>query len=286
MNINFSGYRCRRSVRTLNRQHSLVNTLLNKKKSGNQVRRDLFSRTGNNIYDIGLYTAPARKIKGNVSNAVLDMINFEYRDCKRQTDDGFFFGGVEYPKSKIPSVSTDRCSEIKAKNNAIVFETGKYYKFTDQRGKSHVLACSYGQLGQPYSDTSRGIVDDASYSVGKFWNMLAKDGTYIGSYYSLDTERKLLNDAGITEGFFSVQVGDHKQEYFYSNGSAGIAVPKWRYDDTYNMFMKHNDIAFRDYEPGSVFKIGGKEYVLSEDKKLDIPYGADIYDIEYPPRKN
>ena len=94
-----------------------------------------------------------------------------------------------------------------------------------------------------------------------------------------------MNEAGITEGFFSVQVGDRKQEYFYSNGHAGAAVLKERYDDTYQMYMTQTEILFRDYEPGSVFRVGGKEYVLSEDKKLDLPYGADIYDVEWPPRK-
>ena len=42
---------------------------------------------------------------------------------------------------------------------------------------------------------------------------------------------------------------------------------------------------FRDYEPGDVFLVGGKKYVLSEDKKLDLPYGADIYDMKWPPQK-
>lgn len=284
MNINFSGYNYRRSIQAMNRQQSLISILLNKRKAGNTGMRDLFLRTNNSVNEIGLYTASSKKVSGYVSNTILDMINFEYRDCKGQTADSFTFGGVKYPKSKIPSVSADRCSEIKAENNTVVFQTGKYYKFTDEYGKTHVLSCSYDRLKQPYSDTSRGIVDDTSYNVGKFWSMLAKDGTYIGSYYSLDMERKLLNDAGITEGFFSVRVGDHKQEYFYSNGNAGTAVPKWRYDNTYKMFMTYNEAAFKDYEPGSVFKIGGKEYVLSADKKLDIPYGADIYDIEYPPK--
>lgn len=284
MNINFSGYNYRRSIQAINRQQSLISILLNKQKAGNAGMRDLFLRTNNSVNDIGLYTASSKKVSGYVSNAILDMINFEYRDCKGQTADSFTFGGMEYPKSRIPSVIADRCSEIKAENNTVVFQTGKYYKFTDEYGKTHVLSCSYDRLKQPYSDTSRGIVDDTSYNVGKFWSMLAKDGTYIGSYYSLDMEKKLLNDAGITGGFFSVQVGDHKQEYYYSNGNAGTTVPKWRYDNTYKMFMTYNEAAFKDYDPGSVFKVGGKEYVLNADKKLDIPYGADIYDIEYPPR--
>ena len=73
--------------------------------------------------------------------------------------------------------------------------------------------------------------------------------------------------------------------YFYSNGNAGTAVLKSRYDNTYQMYMTQNEIIFRDYEPGSVFRVGGEEYVLSEDRKLDIPYGADIYDVKWPPRK-
>ncbi len=46
------------------------------------------------------------------------------------------------------------------------------------------------------------------------------------------------------------------------------------------MFMNTN--VLDKYAVGSVFVIGGKEYILDENKKLDIPYGADIYDIKYP----
>ena len=62
-------------------------------------------------------------------------------------------------------------------------------------------------------------------------------------------------------------------------------MPKWRYDSIYQTFMTRNEFVFEDYEHGAVFRVGGKEYVLSEDKKLDLPYGADIYDVEWPPRK-
>lgn len=293
MNINLSGWNYNRAIQSINRQQSLLNILFHTQKSKNNGMRDMFVRTGSSFNDIGLYTkdmglytadASEPKVGDRVSDAILDMINFEYSAYRLQADGSYVFGDVKYLKEEIPSVSLDRCLEAKAENNAIVFQTGKYYKFTDENGKTHVLCCSNSQLHQPYSDTSRGIVDDTSYNIGKFWSMLASNGTYIGLYYSIDTERKFLNDAGVTEGFFSVQAGDSKQEYYYSNGVAGVAVPKWRYDNTYNMFMTQNDIVFRDYEPGAVFKIGVKEYVLSADRKLDIPYGADIYDIEYPPR--
>lgn len=62
-------------------------------------------------------------------------------------------------------------------------------------------------------------------------------------------------------------------------------MPKERYDNTYHFFMEYSETAFRGYEPGDVFLVGGKEYVLSEDKKLELPYGADIYDMKWPPRK-
>lgn len=35
-------------------------------------------------------------------------------------------------------------------------------------------------------------------------------------------------------------------------------------------------------EIGTVFKFGGKEYTLNEQRKYDIPYGEDIFDIQFP----
>ena len=37
------------------------------------------------------------------------------------------------------------------------------------------------------------------------------------------------------------------------------------------------------FTPGDVFPVGGREFVLSESRTLDIPFGADIYDIVWPP---
>lgn len=269
---------------TLSRNQRLIDVLLAKGNTVKKGQRDLFIRSDNRVEEIGLYTASVCKTAGKVSDEILDMINFAYLDGT-ELPDGFFFGGVEYNKEDFPSISLDRCEKAVAENNAIVFQQGKYYQFTDETGKPHILTCTYGRLTQPRSNTKRGVVDDTSFEIGQFWNKLSKNGTFIGLYYSQENVRRLLNDAGITEGFFSVQVGDNKQEYYYSNGNAGVAVPKERYDNTYHMFMTYNEILFRDYEPGSTFLVGGKEYVLSEDKKLDIPYGADIYDVKWPPRK-
>lgn len=267
----------------LSRNQRLLDVLIGKRNTVNKGQRDVFIRSGS-VDDIGLYTASVCKNTGRVTDEILDMINFSFLDGV-ETSDGFVFDGVKYLNKDIPAISLDRCEKAVAKNNTIVFESGKYYQFTDEAGKTHILTCGYGGMTQPYSDINRGVVDDTSFQIGHFWNLLSKNGTFIGLHCSEETERRRLNEAGITEGFFSVQVGDDKQEYFYSNGHAGAAVLKERYDDTYQMFMTQNEIVFRDYEPGAVFQVGGKEYVLSEDKKLNLPYGADVYDVKWPPRK-
>lgn len=268
--INFNNYN---SIKDIN--SNATSLWVKNKKS---MKDSYISSVGLNQYDEGKWVKDTY-----ISSVMLDLINFEYRKCL-ETADSFFSCGIEFEKSQIPDIDTKRCLSIKEENNKIVFDEKKYYKFIDELGKTHILACAYNRLSSPYSDTSRGIVDDTSNEISKFWNMLSKDGTYMSLYYSHDMQRKLLNGAGIKEGFFSVQVGINKKEYYYSNGIAGVAVPKTRYDATYNMFMNREGI-FDDFEVGAVFKIGGEEYILSSDKKLDIPYGADIYDIEYPPRK-
>jgi hypothetical protein len=81
--------------------------------------------------------------------------------------------------------------------------------------------------------------------------------------------------------FARLQILEYTQEYFYSNGSAGIAVSKKQYDSSYR-FLTGDIGCLDEYETGSVFKIGETEYVLNADKKLDIPYGADIFTIQFP----
>ncbi|MDE6252139.1 MAG: hypothetical protein K2M78_05810 [Lachnospiraceae bacterium] len=243
--------------------------------------RDNYISGENNIYEI--YGNKAEE-NGKYSQTILDAINFGYWNLKQDIT-SFCIGNVNYLKKDIPAIDIGQCLEIKAVNNKVKFTNGKYYRFKDNSGVYRAVTCIYDRMGQPYSELAAKKANDASYRFSKFWNLLARDGTYIGLYYSRAEERQMLNDAGITEGFFSVEVGSNKQDYFYSNGVVGAAVPKTRYDGTYNMFM-HDEGVLDEYDAGSVFIIGGKEYTLSADKKLDIPYGADIYDIKYPPKSS
>lgn len=240
---------------------------------------DSYIPSKNSMYvSYGNYGNKPKRI-ANWSDAVLDDINFKHDGMTDETS--ITVNGISLLKKEMPFVDCDRCLEIKAENNEIVFENGKYYKYKNRNGNDRVLACVNDQVEQPYSEQLADKQYRQSAEMGSFWGILGCEGFYGRAYYSHDEQRKILNDAGITEGFFSVQVGSKKQELFYSNGVAGVVLPKWRYDATYNMFMNQN--VLKDYETGSVFTIGGKEYVLSADKKLDIPYGADIYDIKYPP---
>lgn len=278
MNINTSAFGLR--MNNYYQRQRLVNTILNMKTCKKSVKMDTYYKSS--LLDC--ITAGKRITSKSISSSILDALNFEYKTL-RESNNVISLCGVEFIRSQIPSVSISRCSEIKAENNVISFKNGKYYKFTDFNGETHAMACAYDRVKCPYSETLRGTHDDKSYEQGKFWNMLSRNGTYMSLYYSDDEQRKYLNDAGITEGIFTVQVGNKKQEYLYSNGNCGVAVPKFRYDADYDV-IKNKGRFFKDYEVGSIFKIDGKEYTLSENRTLDIPYGADIYNMERPAKKS
>lgn len=241
--------------------------------------RDSYIPSENSVYEIYVRKTV---VSEKFPQAIVDIINFDLGSVV-EDETGFTIDGVKYMRKDMPSVSLDRCNEIRAENNEIVFERGKYYKFQDREGKYHVLDCRGNSVSQPYSEQTMKRQNEESFQMGKFWGCIGCEGVYGSKYYSDEEQRKILKEAGIQEGFFSVRVGDKRQELFLSNGAAGAVVPKRRYDGTYNMFMNTNILD--DYAVGSVFVIGGKEYILDEHKKLDIPYGADIYDIKFPMRE-
>lgn len=241
--------------------------------------RDSYIPGESSVYEIYVRKTVA---SGKFPQAIVDIINFEIGSFM-EDDTGFTIDGVKFLRKDMPSVSLERCLEIRAENNEIVFAPGKYYKFQDREGAYHVLNCTKNDIAQPYSECTMKKQNEESYQMGKFWGCIGCEGVYGSKYYSDEEQKKILNDAGIKDGFFSVQVGEKRQELFLSSGAAGTVVPKRRYDGTYNMFMNTNILD--DYAVGSVFVIGGKEYILDENKKLDIPYGADIYDIKFPMRE-
>ena len=226
----------------------------------------------------------AQMIKGeSISEALLDVINFE-SSAVSLGQNTITVCGITMLREQISNVGIERCSEIAAIDNEIVLKEGTYYKFADEQGEVHILACRNSMLSTPRSEQFKGIVDEKNNARASFWNLLCEGSPYIRLYYSQEEESQILNEAGITDGFFSVQVGSRKGEYYLANGRyVNGAIPKWQYDDDYEMYMTREGI-FDEYEVGSVFIIDGEEYVLDENKKLNIPYGVDIFDITYPPK--
>ena len=83
--------------------------------------RDSYVKGGDNTSCV--YSAKVGLKLGSATSSVLDMINFNYLDIMKQKCDKQFsiiIGGKEYLKSELPTVSADKCKEIKAVNNIIM----------------------------------------------------------------------------------------------------------------------------------------------------------------------
>ena len=55
------------------------------------------------------------------------------------------------------------------------------------------------------------------------------------------------------------------------------ALTSFKDDELYQAY-RTKDFLY-GYEPGTIFTIGGKEYTVSEDHTLDLPYGADLRSV-------
>uniref|UniRef100_I5AT19 Uncharacterized protein n=1 Tax=Eubacterium cellulosolvens (strain ATCC 43171 / JCM 9499 / 6) TaxID=633697 RepID=I5AT19_EUBC6 len=112
-----------------------------------------------------------------------------------------------------------------------------------------------------------------------FWFYLSGDPYGLELRFSDEEIRNRLSDAKIQPGFFNVSFGLRASTQFYSQAKGAVAVhSKEKYDERYNTLLSEDFL--KDYKVGQKFLIGGKEYTLSEDRKLDVPYGADIFDFK------
>ena len=218
-----------------------------------------------------------------ISQSLMDVIN---SDISKVTGvgDTYYCGGVSFKASQIPKVDVSKLSEKKAVNNILDFGKNSYFKYTASNGKQYGLFATNGAIGTIFTDVLRG----EPYSKEReryagFWNFLMqRDPVYLGLQYSNEEARGYLDEAGIKKGFFTLKMGDKEYTHFYTNSrNTGPVKAKYKYDNLYNEFTSAGNI-LKNYEPGSVFKIGEKEYTLSENHTLDIPYGEDIYDMQFP----
>ncbi len=226
-----------------------------------------------------LSNSNTKMLNGRVANDLLDVLNFEGPlPC---TNDIYTYKDISFTANQIPKVDSSNCKEIKACNNVVTFERNSYYKYSTKDGKSHCLATYGDHLNTPWSDVISGNADDISYMTSRFWNILSgKSSVYISLDFSQEKQKQYLKDAGINKGFFTVNMGGKSEEHYYSEGDT-IIHPKWEYDEQYPAITSQGGL-FSEEKPGDTFLVDGKEYVLSDKHTLDVPYGADIFNIKYP----
>lgn len=125
--------------------------------------------------------------------------------------------------------------------------------------------------------------DAVAQRYAHFWRyMMNDDPVYVGLTYSNNDIDEFMNHASIEYGFFTVKMGNREATQYYTKSENTSAIQsKARYDSKYE-HITSTGYQLMNYAPGSVFKLDGKEYVLSEKHTLDITYGEDLWCLEYP----
>ena len=115
-----------------------------------------------------------------------------------------------------------------------------------------------------------------------FWDyMMSEDPVYIGLSFSKEEIKEYLSEAGIEPGFVTIKMGDKVATQYYSQTKTlGMIQSKERYDIKYNALTSGTS-GLTEFAPGSIGKVGGVEYTIDENHHINIPYGVDIYDMEY-----
>lgn len=258
-----------------------ANIMCNQQSVTQSRKKDLFVR--NTMYDTGIYTASAGKRNKMISNSILSAMNNDISKVRKQGDI-YECEGTFFTAEQIPKISGTSLNEIKAEDNIIDFGKNKYFKYVSRDGQEHCLYTDNKGIGAIVSEIMRGEpYDPVLERYASFWNyMMTKDPVYVQLSYSDEEIRGYMENAGIKNGFFTVKMGDREATQFYSATKTTSPIQsKERYDARYKN-LTSGGILLDEYEAGDIFKIGNKEYVLSESHTLDIPYGEDIYNIEYP----
>ncbi len=280
MNINFH-----REMLSLNRQNA------------NMMGNQLFRTTGNAMknnntlgvsYEKGTvintktYTSKGTLSGKNSAKQVIEAM-------EQSADKGFEFwteGNTFYLgngmscsiKELQAALGKNSAKEMSVTDNQVIFDNNSYYKFTDKSGKEHSVVSFAGAL-----TSGIGTWNQEAANYANFWNCMArKDTTFISMNYSPDEVRSRLKQAGIETGFFTISVGGKETTQYLSQGKNSAAVySKEQYEERYYNHIQSGNLT-KGYQAGDVFKIGGKEYTVNDDSKVNVPYGADIWDIQYP----
>lgn len=166
--------------------------------------------------------------------------------------------------------------EMSVKDNEVRFDDNSCYQFTGKDGKLHTVLSASGLLSADVFGR-KGPIDEEAAEYANFWERLAHTVGPSAKYSQAEIRDKLA-EAGIQNGFFTVSVGNHSHTYFLSQEEDAVAVrTKEAYDKRYNALVSGEAFESGNYQPGQTVSVGGKDYVLNENKGIDIEYGAEIY---------
>ena len=262
------------------RSRQYVSATTTSKKQTNTSSVDTFSKiTPTN--KLGLYSAVRKS--SYISDALTLLMNSDVSKVRRHGS-VIEVDGISFTSNQIPPIDVSSLSEIKANNNVMDFGYNNYFKYVSSDGKEHALFTNDKGIGAIFSERLRGAErDPVGLEYAKFWRyMSSNDPASMGLSFSDSEIRSYLSQAGIKNGFFTVKMGNREATQFYTESKTAFAVhSQKRYDSKYS-HITSTGYELMNYEPGSVFKIGDNEYVLSENHTLDIPYGEDIYNLQYP----
>ena len=278
MNINTLNVSSKSANSKRGMHQKAASALLDIQTKSKEYRVDTFTRSNRGNSVDSLSESKAKMLDGMVGNDILDVFNFgEVIPCSNGI---YTYKGISFTEKQIPKVDSIRCKEIKAENNIVTFERDSYYKYTTKDGIAHCMVSGKNSLNTPWSDAISGNADNVSYMTGRFWSLLTgRASVYISLDFSQEEQKRYLDNAGIKNGFFTVQVGDSKEKYYYSGGDT-VIHPKWEYDEHFAAITSIGGL-FSEEKPGDIFEIDGKEYVLSDKHTLYIPYG----NIQYPSKE-
>ncbi len=287
MNIQISPMLLSEEERIERKKRLLLNTILrNDKHHVKKESKDTYMPDENAglIDKIGIYGNSAEKKTNYISEELLYTINSLSEQITTIGNGLHKCGGVYFTTDQIPRIDVDSLKEVKAENNVIDFGSKGYFKYVSSDGRSHGLCVRSHSISGLYGETLRGAPHDETLQrYAGFWSYLASAKRYV--YLSMSYPRteivNHLKEAGIEPGFFTLNMGEETRKCFYSTGQYGaILYSQEEYDELYQAY-RTKDFLY-GYEPGTIFTIGGKEYTVSEDHTLDLPYGADLFDLVGP----
>ncbi len=204
-------------------------------------------------------------------------------------DSLFEYKGIRFTRKNIPEIPESEFEEIKAVNNVIDFGKSNYFKYVSRNGKEYRLySTKKGCISSLETDRLLKKENDlALQRYAHFWNWCMEDVTTLNNNapavgFTRKEEQKYLEEMGVGYGFVTIKMGNRENTLFRTKSKwHGELINKYKYDSKYE-YMR-TSVFGKQFGAGAVITIGGKEYIFDANCQIDIPYGADIYDVKYPP---